>query len=295
SHAKMLEVTDTDIMALAADKIAVYYAEGDIVDEGKKGIVSGTVAKDLRKLREDDNVKAVVLRVNSGGGSAFGSEQMWYEIEQLKAVKPVVVSMGDYAASGGYYISCAANYIIAQPATLTGSIGIFGMIPEFEKLAKRIGVTMETVSTNKLGGMDNLVKPMNNDAKAIMQRTINDGYELFVKRCADGRGMSTDAIKAIAEGRVWTGEDAVEIGLVDALGGIDEAIAKAKELAGAEDAVVATYPEKKSIFEEYIATLTEMASQPATPVEQLKQTIGIEYISDEPSVQARMPYYIEIN
>ncbi len=295
SHAKMLEVTDTDIMALAADKIAVYYAEGDIVDEGKKGIVSGTVAKDLRKLREDDNVKAVVLRVNSGGGSAFGSEQMWYEIEQLKAVKPVVVSMGDYAASGGYYISCAANYIIAQPATLTGSIGIFGMIPEFEKLANRIGVTMETVSTNKLGGMDNLVKPMNNDAKAIMQRTINDGYELFVKRCADGRGMSTDAIKAIAEGRVWTGEDAVEIGLVDALGGIDEAIAKAKELAGAEDAVVATYPEKKSIFEEYIATLTEMASQPATPVEQLKQTIGVEYISDEPSVQARMPYYIEIN
>ena len=290
SHAKMLEVTDTDIMALAADKIAVYYAEGDIVDEGKKGIVSGTVAKDLRKLREDDNVKAVVLRVNSGGGSAFGSEQMWYEIEQLKAVKPVVVSMGDYAASGGYYISCAANNIIAQPATLTGSIGIFGMIPEFEKLAKRIGVTMETVSTNKLGGMDNLVKPMNNDAKAIMQRTINDGYELFVKRCADGRGMSTDAIKAIAEGRVWTGEDAVEIGLVDALGGIDEAIAKAKELAGAEDAVVATYPEKKSIFEEYIATLTEMASQPATPVEQLKQTIGVEYISDEPSVQARMPY-----
>ena len=295
SHAKMLEVTDTDIMALAADKIAVYYAEGDIVDEGKKGIVSGTVAKDLRKLREDDNVKAVVLRVNSGGGSAFGSEQMWYEIEQLKAVKPVVVSMGDYAASGGYYISCAANYIIAQPATLTGSIGIFGMIPEFEKLAKRIGVTMETVSTNKLGGMDNLVKPMNNDAKAIMQRTINDGYELFVKRCADGRGMSTDAIKAIAEGRVWTGEDAVEIGLVDALGGIYEAIAKAKELAGAEDAVVATYPEKKSVFEEYIATLTEMASQPATPVEQLKQTIGVEYISDEPSVQARMPYYIEIN
>jgi protease-4 len=295
SHTKMLEVTDTNIMALAADKIAVYYAEGDIVDEGKKGIVSGKVAKDLRKLREDDNVKAVVLRVNSGGGSAFGSEQMWYEIEQLKAVKPVVVSMGDYAASGGYYISCAANYIIAQPATLTGSIGIFGMIPEFEKLAKRIGVTMETVSTNKLGGMDNLVKPMNNDAKAIMQRTINDGYELFVKRCADGRGMSTDAIKAIAEGRVWTGEDAVEIGLVDALGGIDEAIAKAKELAGAEDAVVATYPEKKSIFEEYIATLTEMASQPATPVEQLKQTIGVEYISDEPSVQARMPYYIEIN
>lgn len=295
SHTKMLEVTDTDIMALAADKIAVYYAEGDIVDEGKKGIVSGTVAKDLRKLREDDNVKAVVLRVNSGGGSAFGSEQMWYEIEQLRAVKPVVVSMGDYAASGGYYISCAANYIIAQPATLTGSIGIFGMIPEFEKLAKRIGVTMETVSTNKLGGMDNFVKPMNNDTKAIMQRTINDGYELFVKRCADGRGMSTDAIKAIAEGRVWTGEDAVEIGLVDALGGIDEAIAKAKELAGAEDAVVATYPEKKSIFEEYIATLTEMASQPATPVEQLKQTIGVEYISDEPSVQARMPYYIEIN
>lgn len=294
SHSKMLEVSNDELTALAADKIAVYYAEGDIVDEGKKGIVSGIVAKDLRKLREDDNVKAVVLRVNSGGGSAFGSEQMWYEIEQLKAVKPVVVSMGDYAASGGYYISCAANYIVAQPATLTGSIGIFGMIPEFEKLAKRLGVSMETVSTHKLGGMDNFIKPMNNDAKAIMQRTINDGYELFVKRCADGRGMSTDAIKAIAEGRVWTGEDAVEIGLVDALGGIDDAIAKAKELAGTEDAVVATYPKKKNVLEEYLATFTEMASQSATPIEQLKKSIGVEYIESEPSVQARLPYYIEI-
>lgn len=297
SHSKMLEVSDadTEIQSLLSDEIAVYYAEGDIVDEGKKGIVSGTVAKDLRKLREDDKVKAVVLRVNSGGGSAFGSEQMWYEIEQLKAVKPVVVSMGDYAASGGYYISCAANYIIAQPATLTGSIGIFGMIPEVEKLAKRLGVAMETVSTNKLGGMDNIAKPMNNDAKALIQRNINDGYELFVKRCADGRGMSTDEIKAIAEGRVWTGEDAVEIGLVDALGGIDDAVAKAKELANAADAVVTSYPEKKSVFEEYLSTFTEMVSQPSTPIEQLKQSIGIQYIDDEPSVQARLPYYIEIN
>lgn len=295
SHSKMLDITDSDIKSLAADKIAVYYAEGDIVDQGKKGIVSGKVAKDLRELREDDDVKAVVLRVNSGGGSAFGSEQMWYEVEQLKAVKPVVVSMGDYAASGGYYISCAANYIIAQPATLTGSIGIFGMVPEVEKLARRLGVAMETVSTNKLGGMDNLAKPMNSDAKALMQLNINQGYELFVKRCADGRGMTTDAIKAVAEGRVWTGEDAIEIGLVDALGGIDDAVAKAKELAGAADAIVTTYPEKKSVFEEYLSTFTEMVSQPATPIEQLKKSIGVEYINDEPSIQARLPYYIEIN
>ena len=191
--------------------IAVYYAFGGIDDttSGTEGINSEKVIKDLRQLREDETIKAVVLRVNSPGGSAYGSEQIWREVVLLKEKKPVIVSMGDYAASGGYYISCAATHIVADPTTLTGSIGIFGMFPNMEELlTDKLGLHFDMVKTNKFADMGNLTRPFNAEEKEAMQSYINNGYKLFVKRCADGRNMSLEAIEKIAEGRVWTGATA---------------------------------------------------------------------------------------
>ena len=183
--------------------IAVYYAFGGIDDSTspEEGINSQKVIKDLRKIREDETIQALVLRVNSPGGSAYGSEQIWHEIELMKAEKPVIVSMGDYAASGGYYISCNADCIVADPTTLTGSIGIFGMIPNMEELlTDKLGLHFDVVKTNKFADMGDISRPFNADERAAMQSYINNGYRLFVKRCADGRGMTTEAIEKIAEG-----------------------------------------------------------------------------------------------
>ena len=225
--------------------IAVYYANGAIDDNisPEEGINSDKVIRDLRELRKDEKVKAVVLRVNSPGGSAYGSEQIWREVALLKEVKPVIVSMGDYAASGGYYISCAADCIVANPTTLTGSIGIFGMIPNAEELlTDKLGLHFDVVKTNPLADMGNFTHPLNATEKQLMQNYVDKGYQLFVKRCADGRGMSTEAIEKVAEGRVWTGAAAKELGLVDELGGLDKAIEIAAQKAGITTYEVYDYP-----------------------------------------------------
>ena len=244
--------------AAEKSKVAVYYAFGEIdgsTSSLDEGINSKKVIKELRKLREDDDVKAVVLRVNSPGGSAYGSEQIWREVTLLKAAKPVVVSMGDYAASGGYYISCAADCIVASPTTLTGSIGIFGMFPSAEKLLQdKIGLNFDVVKTNQMADFGTMSRSFRPEEKAVLQKYINNGYDLFLKRCADGRGVAVEDIAKIAEGRVWTGSKAKEIGLVDELGDLDKAVAIAAQKAGIADYCVKAYPEEKSVIEKLLDT-----------------------------------------
>lgn len=245
--AEMVNVKDKEQKNKSKNKIAVYYAYGSIDNSmssiGTEGINSERVMLDLRKLREDKDIKAVVLRVNSPGGSAYGSEQIWREVSLLKEKKPVIVSMGDYAASGGYYISCAADWIVAEPTTLTGSIGIFGMIPDPSKLlTETLDLHFDGVKTNRLADMGAMGRPLNGEEQALFQNMVNDGYELFTRRCADGRKMPIDEIKRIAEGRVWTGEMAKELKLVDQLGGINDAIEAAADRAKLEDYRIVKYP-----------------------------------------------------
>ena len=233
--------------------VAVYYAHGTIgsmMRGSDEGIEADKVIRDLRKLKEDEDVKAVVLRVNSPGGSAYDSEQIWYAISELKKEKPVIVSMGDYAASGGYYIACNADTIVAEPTTLTGSIGIFGQFPNLEGLSKKIGVSFDVVKTNVYGDFGLPTRSMNEDEKALMQAYVNRGYDLFLTRCAEGRGMSKEAMDQIAQGRVWTGTRAKELGLVDELGGLDKAIEIAIEKAGIDAYTLMSYPAKKSAWEQ---------------------------------------------
>lgn len=231
------------------EEVAVYYAYGEINDSPSMGfnqehaITTKETITDLQKLREDDDVKAVVIRVNSPGGSAFASEQIWHEVQLLRAEKPVVISMGALAASGGYYISCGANKIFADPMTLTGSIGIFGMIPDAsELLTEKLGLSFDVVKTNAMSDFGATGRPFNAGECAKLQNYINNGYELFTGRVAGGRGMAQDSIKAIAEGRVWTGEQAVKIGLVDKLGNLDDAVKAAAELAELEKYTIGRYP-----------------------------------------------------
>ncbi len=281
--------------------IAVYYAFGGIDDttSPEEGINSEKVITDLRKLREDETIKAVVLRVNSPGGSAYGSEQIWNEVVKMKEAKPVIVSMGDYAASGGYYISCAADYIVADPTTLTGSIGIFGMIPNFENLmTDKLGLHFDVVKTNSHADMGSLSRPFNASEKEIMQNYINNGYKLFVKRCADGRGMSVEAIEKIAEGRVWTGEAAKELGLVDELGGLDKALEIAAQKANVEAYSVINYPGKSSIFD----SILENGKKDYING-QLAETFGeyyhfmksIQNLKEADRIQARLPFDLQIH
>ena len=217
------------------EEIAIYYAYGDIVDSETTGmladghsIVSKTVCDDLEDLMEDDNVKAVVLRINSGGGSAYASEQIWHYVEMLKKKKPVVVSMGGMAASGGYYIASGADWIVAEPTTLTGSIGIFGMFPDMsELLTQKLGVKFDEVKTNKHSAFGTPARPFNEEEMSYLNKYIDRGYNLFRQRVADGRKMSVAGVEKIAQGRVWLGQDALKIKLVDELGGLDKAVAKA--------------------------------------------------------------------
>ncbi|MCL5130249.1 signal peptide peptidase SppA [Algibacter sp. L4_22] len=226
------------------NRIAVIYAEGEIIyGEGdENNIGQGTMNASLKKAREDDKVKAVVLRINSPGGSALASELIWREIELTKKVKPVIVSMGNLAASGGYYIACNADKIIAEPTTITGSIGVFGMLPNGKVLADRMGINAEQVVTNKNAVTFSFFEPMSEDQHAFIKEGIIDIYELFTKRVADGRDMNQDDVKAIAQGRVWTGNDALENGLVDELGGLDLALKYAAEAAGIEDYKINEFP-----------------------------------------------------
>ncbi|WP_291529110.1 signal peptide peptidase SppA [Bacteroides sp. UBA939] len=284
--------------------VAVYYAYGAI-DAGssgigeEEGINSNNVIRDLRKLKDDKDVKAVVLRVNSPGGSAFGSEQIWHVITELKKEKPVIVSMGDYAASGGYYISCNADSIVADPTTLTGSIGIFGMFPNYKGLTDKIGLSFDVVKTNTYSDLGAMGRPMNEGEKALMQNMVNEGYELFVKRCAEGRGITTDEIKKIAEGRVWTGAKAKELGLVDEIGGLDRALEIAVQKVNLEAYTVLAYPGKKSFFE------TLMDSDPGNYIQarMLKGKAGELYnqfnwlnnLENCDKIQARIPFELNIN
>ena len=283
STSKMTNVERTKIEA--KDKVAVLYAEGAISDEGTDGIVEGKILKTIKKIYKDDDVKAVVFRVNSPGGSADASEQIWHAMKMLqdKGV-PVVVSMGDYAASGGYYISCNADYIYAEPTTLTGSIGIFGTVPNINKLREKVGLDIDGVSTNKHSALNvnAIYRGMNPQETALMQNMVERGYDLFTRRCADGRGMSQDEIKQIGEGRVWLGKDALEIGLVDSLGNINDAIAKAVELAELGDYQLVSYPEKKDPFEEMLKMLDN-----TTPEEQL--IMQVREFASKPRIMALMP------
>ena len=280
--------------------IAVYYAAGEIDDSNatNEGIHAQRVIRDLRKLREDNSVKAVVLRVNSPGGSAYGSEQIWHEVVRMKEVKPVIVSMGDYAASGGYYISCAANCIVADPTTLTGSIGIFGMFPNVQGLlTDKLGLHFDLVKTNKFADMGDMSRPFNAAEREALQNYIDNGYQLFVKRCAEGRGMTTEAIEKIAEGRVWTGATAKELGLVDELGGLDKALKIAAEWAGIENYSVLSYPSKGDIFS---AWLTEEKNDYIE--NRMSESLGeyyryvkfIHQLKDADRIQARMPFELSI-
>ncbi|WP_455591739.1 signal peptide peptidase SppA [Bacteroides sp.] len=283
--------------------IAVYYAVGEIVDAAgsvgdEQAIVSGKMSRDLQKLQDDDDVKAVVIRVNSPGGSAFGSEQIWHAVKELKAKKPVIVSMGDYAASGGYYISCVADTIVAEPTTLTGSIGIFGIIPSFKGLSEKVGLTYDVVKTNKFSDFGNLMRPLNSEEKTLLQMMVTEGYNTFVGRCAEGRHMTKEAIEKIAEGRVWTGETAQELGLVDELGGIDKALDIAVKKAGIEAYSVVSYPAKESFLDVLLSTQTTsyMESQ------LLKSKLGDYYknfnllknLGERPTIQARVPFELNI-
>ncbi|MBQ6763999.1 MAG: signal peptide peptidase SppA [Paludibacteraceae bacterium] len=268
----------------AKDKVAVVYLEGEITDETGDGIVGKDVVKMLKKIRKDKDVKALVLRVNSPGGSANASEQIWHAVQNIKADSiPVVVSMGDCAASGGYYISCGADYIFAEPTTITGSIGIFGTIPNVSKIRDKVGLDIDGVGTNKhseLGG--NLtMKGMNNDERALLQAMIERGYDLFTRRCAEGRHVEQDYIKSIGEGRVWLGNKGVEIGIVDKLGNIDDAIAKAVELAGLENYKLSYYPEVKDPYEELLKMFDK-----TTDEERL--IMKVREFASKPRIMARM-------
>lgn len=302
----MLNVKDEKV---DGDKIAIYYASGDIVQDPKAATMFGSndyiasrkVCKDLEELMNDDDVKAVVVRINSGGGDAYASEQMWHQMSELRKVKPVVVSMGDYAASGAYYMSAPASWIVAQPNTLTGSIGIFAVIPDFSGLVTtKLGVRFDEVKTNRNSTFGNLMaRPFNAEEKAMLQASVNRGYSLFRQRVADGRRLPVESVEKIAQGRVWIATDALNIKLVDQLGGIDEAVKKAAELAKLKEYYTSDYPAAASWMDNLLNSMTSSGTYLDA---QLRQTLGELYqpftvlrsIDKREAIQARIPYAISI-
>ena len=269
----------------AKDVVAVLYLEGQIYDEDGDGIVAKEVVKTLKKIQKDDDVKALVLRVNSPGGSADASEQIWHAIQKIKADSiPVVVSMGDLAASGGYYISCGADYIYAEPTTITGSIGIFGTIPNASKLRNKIGLDIDGLTTNRHSDLESnmLFKGMNSEEHNLMQTMVERGYDLFTSRCAQGRHVSQDYIKSIGEGRVWLGSKGKEIGLVDEMGTTDDAIAKAVELAGLVLYKVEYYPDVVDPLEDLLKSFDNTT-------EEEKLLIKVREFASKPRIMALMP------
>ena len=302
SVADMKKVPST-VKNTSSNSIAVYYASGEIDNMSNttfdEGINSEKVILDLRKLREDKNIKAVVLRVNSPGGSAYGSEQIWREVALLKETKPVVVSMGDYAASGGYYISCTADWIVAEPTTLTGSIGIFGMIPDVSGLVKgKLGITIDGVKTNELADLGRMDRPFNEAERALIQNMVNNGYELFTKRCSEGRQIPIDELKKIAGGRVWTGEMAKELKLVDQLGSLDDAIAEAAKRANLDGYRTISYPAAK----DKLTLLLDMTKPEKYIQTKLQETMSdyfhlfqwMKNVNNMDRVQARLPFELTI-
>ena len=295
-------INATDLGGLAKSKnitspnrIAVILAEGEIVDGNVEGAISSEkFAKEIRKARKDENIKAIVLRVNSPGGSILASEVIWREMSEAKKVKPVIVSMGEVAASGGYYIAAPADTIVAQPNTITGSIGIFGILFNVQELVNdKLGVTTDVVSTGELSDFGNMARPLTEVERTIIQSSVEDGYETFISRVAEGRGMHPDSVRKVASGRVWTGTQAKARGLVDVLGGLDTAvgIAAAKIKAG-EDYRVVYYPEKKQWFEELMLNFSDKVQ-----VRILQSQLGEQYplyqqiqkLKNYQGVQVRMP------
>jgi len=278
-------------------KVALIYAVGEITDTEGDGIVSRDLVKTINDVEKDSAVKAVVFRISSPGGSAYGSEQIWHALSVLKAKKPLIVSMGDYAASGGYYIACGADKIVAQPTTITGSIGIFGVIPNIKGLDDKIGITYDGVKTNKMSDAISINRPFTPEERDLMQSYVNRGYELFVKRCADGRKMKIEQIKAIAEGRVWTGEDALKIGLVDKIGGLNDAIKLAVEKAKLKSYNIKEYPEKEDFMTKLMKNFgkdveTRIAKiQLGEQYNLFKQVKNLDKVN---GIQARLPYDLNI-
>jgi protease-4 len=289
-------------MAHSSNKIAIIYAEGNIINStlipkySNKNFITEKLVDELIKLKRDDKVKAIVLRVNSPGGSAYISEQIWNQVDEIKKEKKIVVSMGNLAASGGYYISCAADKIVSEPNTLTGSIGVFVMLPNFTGLYDKLDVKSDVVKTNKYADLGDLSRPWREDEKQLMQNYVNLMYDTFLTRCAEGRGMTKGEIDAIGQGRLWTGKQALERGLVDELGDLDRAVEIAAELANLSDyeiknVITSTDPVteflkkqmgdiKSSIVEDYVGEDVELIHLLRT----IRQTRG---------VQARLPYDFE--
>ncbi len=283
---------------LEKNKIAIIYAEGAIDGGSSGGIQSKDLSRTIREARRDSSIKAVVLRINSPGGSGLGSEIIWREVKLTKEVKPVIVSMGDLAASGGYYIACAADSIVAHPSTLTGSIGVFGMIPNTENLLKKIGVTTDRVKTNQFADFPALDRPFTSGEKQLMQGYIERFYGHFLNRCADGRQTTVEAIDEVGEGRVWSGDNALAINLVDKLGGIDDAIAIAVGMANLETYRLVELPEVLTPIEQIMKSMSENASARIGNLllgEQYQILKTINDLQTAHPVQARLPFDIRLN
>ena len=299
---------NADDTPVTGEHIAVYYAYGDIVDKASpqsifqddRQIVGNDMCKDLEDLAKDDDVKAVVIRVNSGGGSAYASEQIWHQISELKKVKPVVVSMSGAAASGGYYLSSNANWIVADPTTITGSIGIFGLFLDRSELyTKKLGINYAEVKTNRNSVFGASGHPFTPEQLSLLQNNVNRGYILFKKRVAEGRKMTMEQVENIAQGRVWLGQDAIKLKLVDQLGGLDDAIVKAAKLAKMNDYETASYPSPLSTWEQLLGSYVggddllngKMQAYLGEFYEPFKIINDAKYMD---KVQARMPYIIKI-
>ena len=280
------------------NRIAIVYAVGEIDGSNKNdGIDSEDISEDLLDIADNDKIKAVVLRINSPGGSAYGSEQIWKAVSVVKSKKPIVVSMGDYAASGGYYIACNTDKIFAQPTTLTGSIGIFGIFPNIGGLTDKLGIKFDNVKTNKYSDFGATYRPMNTEERAILQRYINNGYELFTKRCAEGRNMNIDSLKAIAEGRIYSGTDAMQLGLVDEMGGLEEAIAFAAKKANISNYTLKYYPSVKSLIEQIsdiFSTSVEERIVKSQLGENYRLFRTIQRAQTTTGIKAIMPYSITV-
>ena len=308
---KINQVTISDMLSQPSDskdkgdKVAVYYAYGEIIDNqlssfsSEHAIVGSEMVEDLKELADDDDIKAVVLRINSPGGSAVASEQIWHAIKKLKEKKPVVVSMGGYAASGGYMISAPANFIVAEPTTVTGSIGIFGLIPNFSELVTdKLGVTWDGVKTNEHTDYEtNLIFCKDNEKEIkFMQSYVDRGYDTFLSIVAEGRGMSKEQVHEIAQGRVWVATDALPIKLIDQLGSLDDAVKKAAELAKCEDYYKEEYPGQTSWFDNLIKNANEKKGSYLD--EQMKESLGEMYTPfmelrkdrQRNRLQARLPF-----
>ena len=302
------QVSMSDLLAAGpedkkGDEIAIYYAVGDIVDgvvamPSRESVIDAQkVCADLQDLAKDKDVKAVVLRVNSPGGSAYASEQIWHQVMELKKVKPVVVSMGSYAASGGYYISCPANWIVAEPNTLTGSIGIFGMFPDVSGLLReKLGLKFDEVKTNKYALFGTRSRPFTADELSHLESYIDRGYKLFRQRVADGRRLKVEQVEQVAQGHVWLGQDALKIGLVDQLGGVEVALRKAAQLAKLTQWYSAAYP----VLPDYLSQLLDLpgAARGNYLDEQMRQSLGAYYepfalirdLQAQNPLQARLPF-----